>query len=112
MWVRCLGHEDLLQLLSLFSHKVMSDSVTPWTETHQASLSFTISWSLLKFTSIKSVIPSSHLILCGLPTPPALNLSQHQGLFPMSWLCIKWPKYWSFSFSISSFQLIFRVDFL
>ena len=47
----------------LFSHSVVSNSATPWTAAHQASLSFTI-WSFLKFTSIESVIPSKHLILC------------------------------------------------
>ena len=55
--------------------------VTPWTAACQASLSFTISWSLLKLMSIESVMPSNHLILCHLPFPPDLSLSQHQGLF-------------------------------
>ena len=74
---------------------------TPWTAAHQAS--FTISWSLLKFLSIESVTPSNHLILCyPLLLLPSI-FSQHQGLFPVSQaLCIRWPKYWSFSFSISS----------
>ena len=53
---------------------------TPWTAAHQASLSITNYWSLLKLMSIKSVMPSNHLILSS-PSPPALNLSQHQGLF-------------------------------
>ena len=47
-----------------FSHSVISDSMTPWTAAHQASLSITISQSLLKLTSIESVMPSNHLILC------------------------------------------------
>ena len=47
-----------------FSYSVISDSATPWTAAGQASLSFTISWSLLKLMSIKSVMPSNHLILC------------------------------------------------
>ena len=51
-------------LFLLFIHSVMSDSATPWTIAHQASLSFTISQSLLKFMSVESVIPSNHLILC------------------------------------------------
>ena len=54
--------------------------VTPWTAAHQASLSITNSWSLPKLMSIESVMPSNHLILFS-PSPPALNLSQHQGLF-------------------------------
>ena len=54
--------------------------VTPWTAAHQAPLSLTNSWSLLKLISIKSVMPSNHLILSS-PSPPAFNLSQHQGLF-------------------------------
>ena len=53
---------------------------TPWTTPHQASLSFTISWSLLKLMSIELVIPSNHLILCH-PSPLALSLSKHQVLF-------------------------------
>ena len=74
---------------------------TPWTAAHQASLSFTISWSLLKLMSIESMLPSNHLILCC----PLLLLSS---IFPRlrvfsneSVLCIRWSKYWSFSFSIS-----------
>ena len=54
--------------------------VTPWTAAPQASLSFTISQSLLKLMSIESVMPSNHLILSS-PSSPAFNLSQHQGLF-------------------------------
>ena len=53
----------------------------PWTAARQASLSLTISWSLLKLMSIESVMPSNHLILCQIPSLPAFNLSQHQGLF-------------------------------
>ena len=78
----------------------MSDSVTPWTAAHQASLSITNSWSLLKLMSIESVMPSNHLILCR----PLLLLPS---IFPSirvflnkSVLCSRWPKYWSFSFSI------------
>ena len=55
--------------------------VTPWTAAHQAPLSFTISWGLLKLMSTESVIPSNHLILCQPPSPPAFNLSHHQCLF-------------------------------
>ena len=55
--------------------------VTPWTAAHQASLSFTISWSLLKLMSIELVMSFNHIILCHPPSLPAFNLSQHQGLF-------------------------------
>ena len=58
---------------------------TPWTAACQASLSFTISLSLLKLMFVESVIPSNHLILCLSSSPPALNLSQYQGLF--QWVC-------------------------
>ena len=61
------------QLCFLFSHSVVSDSVTPWNAAHQASLSFTRSQSLLKPMSIESVMPSSHLILSS-PSLPAFNL--------------------------------------
>ena len=74
--------------------------VTPSTAACQASLSITNSWSLLKPMSIESVMPSSHLILSS-PSPPAFNRSQHQGLFKWVSSYIRWPKYWSFSFSIS-----------
>ena len=75
---------------------------TPWTTAHQASLSLTIFWSLLKLMSIESVMPSNHLILCHplllLPSIfPSIRVLSHE-----STLCITWPKYWSFSFSISS----------
>ena len=96
-----------------FSCSVVTDFVTPWTAAHQASLSFTNSWSLPKLMSIESVMPSNHLILSS-PSPPAFNLSQ---VFSKeSVLCIRWPKYWSFSFKISPFNehpgLIFRMDWL
>ena len=74
---------------------------TPWTAAYQASLSFIISWSLLKLTSIDSVMPSNHLILFHpLLLPPSIFPSIR--VFSKgSVLCIRWPKYWSFSFSIS-----------
>ena len=67
--------------------------MTSWTAAHQAPLSFAISQSLFKFTSIKLVMPSNHLILCCL-----FNLSQNPGLFQQSALHTRQPKYWSFSF--------------
>ena len=88
--------------------------MTPWTAAHQASLSITNSRSLLKLMSIESVMPSNYLVLCS-SSPPAFNLYQHWGLFNESALCIRWPKYWSFSFSISpsneySRLISFRID--
>ena len=98
-----------------FSHSVTSDSLTPWTEALQASLSITNSQSCLKLMPIKSVMPSNHLILCR----PLLLLPS---IFPSnrvfsnkSVLRIRWLKYWNFSFSISpsneySGLIFFRID--
>ena len=74
---------------------------TPWIAAHQASLSITSSWSLLKLMPIESVMPSSHLILCCPllllpPIPPSIRVFSSK-----STLRMRWPKYWSFSFSIS-----------
>ena len=100
-----------------FSRSVVSDSATPWTAACQASLSFTISWSLLKLMSVESVMPSNHLILCHplLLQPsifPSIRVSSNE-----SALRIRWPKYWSFSFNISSSNehpglISFRMDWL
>ena len=73
---------------------------TPWTAACQASLSITNSWSSLKLTSIESVMPFSHLILCRPllllpPIPPRIRVFSNE-----STLHMRWPKYWSFSFSI------------
>ena len=81
----------------------MSDSATPWTAARQASLSITNSQSLLKLMSIESVMPSNHLILCH-PFSSHLQSFPASGSFQMSQLCIRWPKYWSFSFNISPFS--------
>ena len=79
----------------------MSDSVTPWTAACQASLSITKSRSLLKLMSIESVMPSNHLILCRpLLLLPSIFTSIRV-VANESVLRIRWPKYWSFSFSIS-----------
>ena len=77
---------------------------TPWTAVCQASLSITNSWSLLKLMSIGLVMPSNHLILCCplllLPSIfPSIRVFSNE-----SDLCLRWPKYWSFSFSISPFN--------
>ena len=95
----------------------MSDSETPWTAARQASLSITNSQSLLKLMSIESVMPSNHLILCHprllLPSIfPSIRVFSNESV-----LCIRWPKYWSFSFSISpsnkySGLSSFRMDWL
>ena len=88
-----------------------------WTAVHQASLSITNSWSLLKLMSIVSVMPSNHLILCHplllLPSIfPSIRVFSNESV-----LHIRWPKYWSFSFSISpsneySGLISFRMDWL
>ena len=93
----------------------MSDSATPWTAVHQASLSFTISWSLLKLMSIESVMPSNHLILCRpllLPPSifPSIRVFSNESVLP-----IRWPKNWSFSIHPSteySGLISFRIDWL
>ena len=73
---------------------------TPWTAACQASQSIIISWSLLTIMSIESVMPSSHLILCH-PLFSCLQSFPASGSFLIeSVLCIRWPKYWSFNFSI------------
>ena len=91
--------------------------VTLWTAAHQASLSITNSPSLVKLVSIKLVMPSNHLILyCPLLLPPSIFPSIRV-FSNESVLCIRWPKYWSFSFSISpsneySGLFSFRIDWL
>ena len=95
----------------------MSDSATPWTAARQASLSIANSRSLLKIMSIKSVMPSNHLILCcPFLLPPSIFPSTRV-FSNESVLHIRWPKYWSFSFSISpsneySELTSFRMDWL
>ena len=91
--------------------------VTPWIAAHQASLSITNSRSSPKLTSIESVMPSSHLILCRPllllpPTPPSIRVFSNE-----STLRMRWTKYWSFSFSISPSNehpglISFRMDWL
>ena len=76
-------------------------SVTPWTAVRQASLSITNSQSLLKLMSIESVIPSNHLILCHPLLLWPSTLPRIRVFSSESVLCMRWPKYWSFSFSIS-----------
>ena len=89
--------------------------VTPWTTAHQAFLSFTISWSLFRLMSIELVMPSNHLILCcPLLIPPSVFPSIRV-FSNESVIHIRWPKFWSFSFSISpsneySGLISFRID--
>ena len=100
---------------SLQSLSLVRLFVTPWTAAHQASLSITNSWSLLKLMSIESVMTSNHLILCYpllfLPSIlPSIRVFSKESV-----LRIRWPKYWSFSFSISpsneySGLISFRMD--
>ena len=98
-----------------FSHLVLSDSAIPWTAVYQASLSITSSRNLAKLMSIESVMPSNHLILCRpllfLPSIfPSISVFSNKSV-----LCIRWPKYWSISISISpsneySGSMSFRID--
>ena len=117
----CIGltrrytHE--MQFSSVQSFSRVRLFATPWIAAHQASLSITNSRSSLRFTSIELVTPSSHLILCCPllllpPIPPSIRVFSNE-----STLCMRWPKYWSFSFSIIPSKEIpglisFRVNWL
>ena len=107
---------DAHQFISVQSLSRVRLFVTPWIAARQASLSITNSRSALRITSIESVMPSSHLILCLPllllpPIPPSIRVFSNE-----STLCMRWPKYWSFSFSIIPSKeipgLIFRMDWL
>ena len=112
-WIYKLNNHQSIQSLScvrLFP--------TPWTAACQASLSITNSWSLPKFVSIELVMPSNHLILCHpllLPPSifPSIRVFSKDSVLHIRW----WPKYWSFSFSLSSSNeysglISFRMDWL
>ena len=110
----CLGEnkcDQFVVVVQSVSHVQLFE--TPWTAAGQASLSFTISWSLLKLLSIELVMPSIHLVLC---RPLLLLLSVYPSIrvfYNQSILCIRWPKYWSFSISPSneySGFISFRMD--
>ena len=107
----------MLHFSSVQSLSRVRPFATPWTAAHQDSLSITNSRSLLKLRSIESGMPSNHLILCHpLLLPPSVFPSIRV-FSNASVLCIKWPKYWSFSFSISpsneySGLISFRMDWL
>ena len=98
---------QLLSLVQLFA--------SPWTAAHKASLSFTISQSSLELMSIELMVPYNHLVLCcPLLLPPSIFPSIRV-FSSEAVLCIRWPKYWSFSFSISpsdeySGLISFRVE--
>ena len=97
------------------SHSVVWLFVIPWTAAHQASLSVTNSQSLLKLRSFELVMPSNHLILCRLLLFPPSNLPSIRAFSNESALRIRWPNYWSFSFSISpsieySGLISFKID--
>ena len=104
--MRVLSRQEPVRTITVTAITVQSLScvqlfLTPWTAAHQASLSITNSWSLLKLMSIELVMPSNHLILCRplflLPSIfPSIRVFSKESV-----LCIRWPKYWSFSFSIS-----------
>ena len=107
----------IFQVSSVQSLSRVRFFATPWTAAHQAFLSIANSWSLLKLMSIESVIPSNHLILCCplllMPSIfPSIRVFSNESV-----LRIRWPKYWSFSFSISpsneySGLISFRIDWL
>ena len=91
--------KGVYQFSSIQSLSCVRLFVTPWTATHQASPAITNSRSLLKLMSIESVMPSNHLILCHplllLPSIfPSIRVFSNESV-----LCIRWPKYWSFSFA-------------
>ena len=113
----CFSLLFLLWQLTVQSLSRVQLLVTPWIAARQASLSITNSQSPPRLTSIESVMPSSHLILCRplllLPLiPPSIRVFLNE-----STLCMRWPKYWSFSFSIIPSREIpglisFRMDWL
>ena len=117
LWMRMQQYlmKNHFSSVKLLSHVRLS--VTPWTAAHQASLYITNSQSLFKVRSIESMLPSNHLILCCpllLPSSifPSIRVFSNESVFH-----IRWPKYWSFSFSISpsneySRMIPFRIDWL
>ena len=120
MWMPFIslrGFYGSVQFSSVQSLSLVRLFETPWIAARQASLSITNSRSSLRLTSIESVMPSSHLILCRPllllpPIPPSIRVFSNE-----STLHMRWPKYWSFSFSISPSKehpglISFRMDWL
>ena len=117
VWQKPLQYCKVIQFSSVQSFSNVRLFAAPWIAAHQYSLSITNSRSPLKLKSIESVMPSSHLILCHLllllpPTPPSIRVFSNK-----STLRMRWPKYWSFSFSIIPSKEIpglisFRMDWL
>ena len=113
----CTSGYKRVQFSSVWSLSLVRLFVTPWITACQASLSITNSQSSLKLTSIESVMPSSHLIPCHPllflpPIPPSIRVFSNE-----STLRMRWPKYWSFSFSIIPSKEIpglisFKIDWL
>ena len=104
----------ILQFSSVQLFSCVQLFVTPWAAARQASLFITNSWSLLKLMSVESVMPFNHLILCWSLLPlaifPSIRVFSNESGLP-----IRWPKYWSFSFSPSneySGLISFRMDWL
>ena len=110
-----IGSSYSVQFSSVQSLSLVRLFATPWIAARQASLSITNSRSSLKLTSVESVMPSRHLILCRPllllpPIPPSIRVFSNE-----STLCMRWPKYWSFSFSPSKEHprlISFRMDWL
>jgi len=112
----CLTVNSLTVCVSVQSFSHVRLFVTPWTAAHQASLSITNSQSLLKLMSTEWVMPSNHLILCH-PLLLLPSIFSSRVFSNESVLCIRWPKYWSFSLSIGpsneySGLISFRMDWL
>ena len=120
---KCYGTFKFLQIMTRINTmyfwsecsiaKLCLTHVSQWTAAHQASLSFTISWSLLKFMSIESMMPSNHFILCAPPFPLLSIFPSIRGFSTESAPHIRWPNYWSFSISLSneySGLTSFRID--
>ena len=116
-WMELRGNTGTYSGVKFSSAQSCPTLATPWVAARQASLSITNSRSLLKLMSMESVMPSSHLIQCCPllvlpPIPPSIRVFSNE-----STLCMRWPKYWSFSFSISPSNehpglISFRMDWL